>query len=520
MDPLGIAASVVGIAQIILRVHDALKVFDGQTADKQVARSLETSQQKLQIWQKTWLDSNIDTTTTSTALWGTQGLNEIQKLLRTIFITAQRIEDADKERYNIKSRPSFFNNGKTQNRRHDCVESKHQSTWKRALQKILDRKSPPGFVKHLTMLELATELSSSIDQLWTYSEVVFNSLHGGPTTRAVDTLSGSSADNVLADAIRTRAASIALYHACSKTTGDCSLEVDLFDAGAQLRKGGATSPELSFSLFYHLSTHIGNSPAEIRDMTIESITRPDISVTENGKIMEYENPDLNVFASKSASETGIAIRPKTAHTRFYFRVAKLPANAELGPETQNLAQILYKWKVSSTTSSAQTLSYPARIELAFKLVECALYLLGTPWLASLDSKRVRRMNRKDGRRPYVLTVQTLDLEELSFEDPEALTEPSQLFRIGVLLVQIALGNPEHSAPTEIEELGLSTSKMLTLVQQSMGSQYCKAAAFCLRDRRSTSQFGLPEKYQYPEKTGWEPYLLELLEDYHAQVFLR
>lgn len=519
MDDLGIAAGVDGIVQVILRVHDALKIFDGQTADKQVARSLETSQQKLRIWQKTWLDSNIDTTTTSTALWGTQGLSEIQKLLQTILVTAQQIEDADKERYNIKSRSSFFKNEKTRNRRHDCVESKHQSTWKRALQKILEKKSPPVFVKHLTVRELTTDLSSSIDQLWTYSEVAFNSLHGGPARRAVGPLSGHSADNVLADAIRTRAASIALYHACSKTTGDCSLEVDL-GTGAQLRKGGATSPEVSFSLFYHLSTPIGNSPAEIRDMTIESITRPDVSVTENGKILEYENPDLNVFASKSASETGIAIRPKTAHTRFYFRVAKLPANAELGPETQNLAQILYKWKMSSTTSSAQTLSYPARIELAFKLVECALYLLGTPWLASLDSKRVRRMNRKDGRRPYVLKVQTLDLEELSFEDPEALTEPSQLFRIGVLLVQIALSNPEQSAPTEIEELGLRTSKMLTLVQQSMGSQYCKATAFCLLDRRSTLHFGLPEKYQYPDKTGWKPYLLELLEDYHAQVFLR
>lgn len=520
MDPLTIAASVDGIVQVILRVHGALNIFDGQTADKQVARSLETSEQKLRIWQKTWLDSNIDTTTTSTALWGTQGLNEIQKLLQTILVTAQQIEDADKKRYNIKSRPSFFKNEKTQNRRHDCFESKHQSTWKRALQKVLDKKSPPVIVKHLTMLELATELSKSIDQFWTYSEVVFNSLHGGPATRAIDLLSANSADNVLADAIQTRAASIALYHACSKTTGDCSLEVDLFDAGAQLRKGGATSPEVSFSLFYHLSTQIGNSPAEIQDMTIESVTRPDVSVTENGKILEYENPDLNVFYSKSASETGIAIRPKTAPTRFYFRAAQLPANAELGPETQNLAQILYKWKVSSTTSSAQTLSYPTRIELAFKLVECALYLLGTPWLASLDSKRVRRMNRKDGRRPYVLKVQMLDLEELCFEDPEALTEPSQLFRIGVLLVQIALSNPEQSAPTEIEELGLRTSKMLALVQQSMGSQYCKATAFCLRDRRSTSHFGFPEKYQYPEKTGWKPYLLELLEDYHTQVFLR
>ena len=512
MEPFGIAVSVVGILQLISRVQDDLRISDGRASDKQVARSLETSQQKLQIWQKTWLDNNIDTTT-STALWGTQGLTEVQKLLQTISNTLQGIEVAHRDRYKIKARSSFLNNisEKTQFTRHDSFATKHQSPWKRALQKILEKKSPAGFVRQLTMVELATEMSSSIDELWTYSEVVFNSLHGELATKAVDPLSGHSVGNFLEDAIRTRTASIALYRACSKSARNCSLEVDL---------SGAGSSEFSSSLFYHLSTQSSDSSAEVQEMTIESVMRPDLPVTKDSKIMEYENPDLTVFAMRSASETGINIRSKTARARIHFRVAKLPATITLMPETQTLAQILYEENVSSTTSSAQTLPFSARIELAFKLVECALYLLGTPWLASLNSKRLRRITIKDGRRPYVLEVQTLDLEELSFEDPEALAEPSQLFRIGVLLVEIALNNPEHSVPTGTQELDLRTSKMLTLVQQSMGPQYCKATAFCLRDRRSTSSFGLPEKYRYPEKTGWKSYLLELLKDYHAQVFLR
>ena len=501
MEPFGIAVSVVGIVRLISRVQDALRISDGRAGDKQVARSLETSQQKLQIWQKTWLDNSIDTTT-STALWGTQGLTEVQKLLQTISNTLQEIDVAHRDRYRIKA---------LQFTRHDSFATKPQSPWKRALQKILEKKRPAGFVRQLTMVELATEMSSLIDELWTYSEVVFNSLHGELATKAVDPLSGHSVSNFLEDAIRMRTASIALYRACSKSARNCSLEVDL---------SGAGSTEFSSSLFYHLSTQSSDSSAEIRDMTIESVMRPDLPVTEDSKIKEYENPDLTIFATRSASETGINIRSKTARARLHFRVAKLPANITLMPETQTLAQILYKGQVSSTTSSAQTLPFSARIDLAFKLVECALFLLGTPWLASLNSKRLQRINMKDGRQPYVLEVQTLDLEELSFEDPEALAEPSQLFRIGVLLVEIALSNPEHSVPTGTQELDLRTSKMLTLVQQSMGPQYCKATAFCLRDRRSTSYFGLPEKYRYPEKTGWKSYLLELLEDYHAQVFLR
>lgn len=515
MEPLDLAVSAVGASRLqhnIQRVHDALGISDGRIGDKQVARSLEASQQKLYIWQKTWLDSNLDSTRTSTALWGTQGLTEIQKLFTAIYRTIQKI-DADRERAKNKSRSSCFNYEKKAITKQNGVKS----AWMRALPKILEKKSSTVIVKSPSMLELATELSSSIDELWTYSEVAFNSLHGLLATGTVDPPSGNPVGNFLADAIWMRIASIALYRACSTSTRDCSLEVDLFRAEALRSRGG---PDFPFSLFYHLSTQSRDSPNEMQDMTIESVARPGTLFGDDREIVEYENPDLAVFAEDSASNTGIIIRSKVANTMPFFRTAKLPANVMLISETQDLAQILYKGKVSSTTSLARTLPFSAKMELAFKLVECALYLLGTPWLASLNSKRLRRMNIKDGRRPYVLEVQTLDLDELSFEDPEALAEPSQLFRIGVLLVQIALSNPEHLVPREVQKFDLRTSKMLTLVQQSMGPQYCKATAFCLHDRRSTSHFGRPEKYQYPEKTGWKPYLLELLEDYHAQVFLR
>lgn len=524
MVAAALIASVTSIVQLqdaILRVHDRLRISDDRVGEKQVARSLETSQQKLQIWEKTWLHNNPDTEVTSTVLWGTHGLAEIQKLFQTISSAVRKLEVVEKERHKIKSRPSFFNNENSQALTHDSIASKPRSRWKRALQQILEKKSPTEVVKLPEMQKLATELSSSIDELWTYSEVAFNSLHGLLTTRAVDSFSEPSIGNILADAIQTRTASMVLYRACSKSTRVCNLEIDLSGAKSQLRHGSAGSSNLSFSLFYHLLMQSCDSPAvEMLDLTIESIASPDeTAYTESGEMTEYENPDLTVFAARTASDTGIVIRPKTARTRSYFRVAKLPEEITLTSETQNSAQTLYKGKVLSTTSSAQSLPFSLKIELAYKLVKSALYLLGTPWLASLSSERIRRMNVKDRRQPYFLDVQILDLDELSFEDPQALTESSQLFRIGVLLVDIALGD-KHPAPTEIQESDLGTSKMLTLVQQSMGPQYCKATAFCLRDRRSISHFGLPEKYQYPEKTGWKSYLLELLEEYHAQVFLR
>jgi len=123
-----------------------------------------------------------------------------------------------------------------------------------------------------------------------------------------------------------------------------------------------------------------------------------------------------------------------------------------------------------------------------------------------------------GGGPFVLEVQTLDLEDLYFEDPDALSERSQLFSIGVVLVEIALCDERN--PHNIRDPDSRKSKILPLVERSMGSLYCGATAFCLADRRSATHFGRPEKYKYPEETSWTSYLTELLEDYHAQVFSR
>ena len=69
------------------------------------------------------------------------------------------------------------------------------------------------------------------------------------------------------------------------------------------------------------------------------------------------------------------------------------------------------------------------------MIECGFYLLGTPWLASLSSKQLQRIET-NGRKHFVLEVQTVDLDDLYFEDPNTLSEAAKLFTIGVLLIEI------------------------------------------------------------------------------------
>lgn len=96
----------------------------------------------------------------------------------------------------------------------------------------------------------------------------------------------------------------------------------------------------------------------------------------------------------------------------------------------------------------------------------------------------------------------------------------------MILIDIALDGPEDSDPTKREDKYLYASKKLPLVYEAMGSNYYRACAFCVQDRRSlnyrrsSESYHRHEKYWYPIKTGWEVFLVQLLEQYHVQVVSR
>lgn len=505
MDPLSVAISSIALVNQILHLQKAFPRIlyawkNSKTRDnaKRISMALETSQQKFQVWKSTWVDNVSDPTVTSEALWGPQGWVDIQKLLLSIVETVHRIEALDQQSTKVSGR----------------------STWKRSLS-ISSKKDRQIVVKGPTMLDLAMELSRSIDQLWTYSEVAFDSLHGIFAQK----IRFPSRDRLLNESLGARAGSVALYRACHASRVDCSVEMNLFSNGTEaqsllLRRDSASSISSS-SLFYHLFTQDRDTAAKLQDMTIESLPSPRIPDSGSKMVDDSDQNDLHIFETSSALKSDlVCLRPKKGDPPSFFRVAKPQASVSLESQTESLAQILYKVQLSGSLRLVKPLSSSDRVELAFKLVECGFYLLGTPWLASLGSTRLRRMETEQGRNPFILDIQTLDLDDLYFEDPGAMAEPSQLFRIGILLMEIALSDPHTENPVNVQDLDLRTSKMLSLVEQSMGPQYCKATAFCLQGRRSTTHFGRPEKYRHPEETGWQSYLTQLLEDYHAQVFLR
>lgn len=504
-DPLALTAPIMTLLSKLVREirqsqrsNDSLTPSQVRETGRKVEVVLETSRQKFLVWRNTWIENVSDPKISAEELWGGAGWIDIQNLLGTVQNTAHRIDSELARR----------DDGST------------LSGWKRALRGSLTRKNQTLTVKSPSLLDLTIQLGRSIDELWTYSEVAFDSLHGifshqmGPPLR----------ERLLARSLYARTGSLALYGACSHSKADYSLEVDLFGEYVENRgkfhKGSSISSTMPSKLFYHLFAQDRGVPVKINEITIESVSKPGEQDLANTGVVDLDirNTDLAAYESWPSLKSGfISIQSHITYTPSYFRIARPLAAVDLDGETESLAQLLYKEHIGSALDLERPLSPETKVQLAFKVVECGLYLLGTPWLASLSSKRLRRMKTK-GRTPFVLEVQTLDLEDLYFEDPNALSEHSQLFSIGVILVEIALSDERN--PANIQDPELRKSKILPLVERSMGSLYSGAAAFCLQDRRSAPHFERPEKYRYPEETGWTSYLTELLEDYHAQVFSR
>ena len=509
--------------------HDALSVSQPTDDARKAAVVLETSEQKYRVWRKTWMENVQDPEKTAQELWGSAGWEDIRKLLDSIRDAVQRAQKEIGKPYDTYS----------------------GSKLRHGLRFLSKRKGQTGPAQTFTVkspqpLDLAIQLNRSVDELWTYSEVAFDSLHGIFAQK----INPPFRNRLLTCSLQARAGSLALYAACNRSKAGYSLEVDLFgDYGRNRRSSlsavSQSSTKTNSRLYYHLFVQAPETSAYTGDMMIESVANPGEQDFGNTKPFEFDvnTNDLAVFESWPHEKSMLFfLWPNGAHTPSYFRVAKPPAaltlggdiesiahliykdrvtsNTELDGDIESIAHLIYKDRVTSNTKQAQRpLSLLRRVELAFKLVECGFYLLGTPWLASLSSKRLRRVEA-NGRKQFVLEVQTLELDDLYSEDPKALSEPSQLFSIGVLLVEIALSDPDQSNPVKIQDPELRKSKILPLVERAMGSLYSKATAFCLQDRRSGPHFGRPDKYQKPEETGWMSYLTELLEDYHAQVFSR
>ena len=145
------------------------------------------------------------------------------------------------------------------------------------------------------------------------------------------------------------------------------------------------------------------------------------------------------------------------------------------------------------------------MDLAYDLVQCGFYLLGTPWLASLSSENLCRIEI-DERRLCVLKVEPMPLHYFVLESPNALSEGFQLLQIGIVLIDIALDSLGASHRARVSNPHLWATKKLPRVYEALGPSYFRACAFCVLDQKLIGKYHRHEKYRYPSKTRWKWHL--------------
>lgn len=483
----------------------------GQESAMQISMALDTSVQMFQVWAQTWIGKDG---VSSEVLWGEKGRTDVQRLLEDVVELINQIKAIALEKSSERA----------------------PKKWQRKMSPWTTKTSQNAIARSSDLLRLTGELRKSIDVLWTYSEVAFDSLHGILSKKIISARS----ENYLLNLLHSKIGSLALYKACYSSGRDCSLDLDLINGSPKSHSSSTArvsiSSRTSTNLFYHLVTQSCNAPddpksetrTEAKEITIESGLNLEHQNNSVSEPFNLDETDLETFELQYASKPStIRILSQGEDRMLFFRVTKYTSNNVSTPQYESLAQILNRTKVitpsklvppPSLETEVDQLSIKVKVDLAFKLVECGLYLLGTPWLAKLDSNTLKRV--EGGKQPFVLKIQTLNVDDLAFDDPDALAESAQLFRIGVILMELALGTPDHEDESMIQDPYLARSRMLPLVHQSMGSQYCKATAFCLQLKDSPLSFGSPDKYMHPEETGWAWYLADLLEEYYAEVFVR
>ncbi|KAI4261516.1 MAG: hypothetical protein L6R42_003284 [Xanthoria sp. 1 TBL-2021] len=485
-EPAGLAATADSLLETSTKVAESLTNFDSKHDDHRrlelqaVKLRISLSLGKVKAWQENWFGHAANPGISPVTLWGSQASVIIKCLIEDIVQTSKLIErqlsDVEVKR-----------------------ENQPRSRWKQAIESIRNKQRSANIQK---LYDHGKNLSDLIDELWIFADTAFDSRHGLLATE----MKPAGTDQLLKSALHSRAGSLELFRLlCSEQKEDCNLEMDLYGYGR--------------SPCYRLVTE--PSPQEIRRMKVESLLDQDIPATTAP--VDFDGNGVEFFKPSSDSQLRKVPQQGSASPS-YLRISGRREVHPLKSSPRSFGEIINITK-STDRFPMEILSRKARITLAFKLTESTLYLLGTPWLSSLNSTNLRRLDSTRGGHPtFMLRTPTSDLKDLLSDDPTALNETAQLFRLGILLIEIALGMevdlekrdeavmPDHNVRTR-ERL-----RRLPQVEKAMGLQYCKATAFCLQF--SEGKFPGPEKYQGKVYGAWERYLAEMLKDYHAQVFLR
>lgn len=501
----------------------------------------------IELWSAEWgFDQrNAPNDEIFTAFWGERGWQVIKQQLAAVDIKCEDLAAV----MSLSVPPTVYDGIPEDDRRraHERLEKRalaakpHENTTGRAIQRIFKEDARKREVRKIRVLEhhisqattpweKAKFVFSSSERLQKYLEALhvdfeelvkvvdkaWRSQHPGTDLRSTPykqrwTIALARIHKpTLMEARNDRSGSKALLTSCFNTKNAFKLEMNLLKnttAETRCKSFHLLVPRLHSNVYLEMSaTCLGESLALDRDGA------PPFRQRLLDACERAETSGTCLFRTQAPAESsGPGHRTLSTNQPLWFSIRK--SSEIMDPKHYN--------NMVSLSKMVEDIEPAEQLEIAYKVVESSLLLLGTSWLSALSSMTLMRFKIRDQEPRYILPIK------------EDMREPIQthIFNIGALLVEIALRNTIADVRSSSDgrqlvflELGRprvsSLRRIITRVKDRMGVSYAEAVEFCLQDPVYSPNRDWERGVLYDSTLSKEEVSLALLELYFEKVLIK
>lgn len=484
------------------------------------------SEVNLGIWREMWgVDENATSKRYTRELWGKKADQAILGCLGSIFRRNKVIQDTFTKILSGADLPASQNPQQLSATWQTLDEKKKRLTIRKTISFM--SKSCSKLTRDLEYIEAQTKLM--IDMARNAFQVKHD-MSISPDFVSKTTLGDIKQTILYQLAFETRLASKGLYKSCfdaCKTAEARSTKINFDAIEIDILRRVAVDMEIASSkeaiaLQYQL---LVSWPTKLLEISIEGPLileeSPEPSDGFFGACIKALRDEPEMF------QIPIPDLPEPAwfRCRVPHKTHRIPSEPQLKP----LSSLLHELDIPNLEEPLETFPRSERIRLAFKLAECGLFLLGTPWLSGLRVDLIQRsVYNLDRHRRFLLATQ---VSEKEISDNEFRQFAQQAFAIGVLLVEIGCGRLVNEIPTRSKtegqgfwlhggRLGYSTPatfvngpRINEILVSAMGNDYANAVKVCLQSNESLKN---AVKEAAPDR---RKLYQGILADYYLGVFL-
>ena len=549
MDPISVVVGVVAVSQHLL---NSLYRYDEVAEAKNLLLSIDISLLRLRKWQTHWFEGEYSSDRAK-RLWGKEESAKVEETIKQINETLSELSVTlgNHEKKEIRH-PGIS----------DGVKPPEELTREvdKAFRDMDQRKrGHKRFVKFFkksidrSVQDTTRKLSLKVDELDQTSSLAYQIVYG---LRYFENQDG--VQKFVTHSIRTRQGALNLWDHCRCDKFQCSLGIDMrLNRGTVSPLHVAVQSSLDAALCFRLLWTMDDTYGFMK--LADTLNGLESNEGRDREEQSFETPKSHIHdltLQNTRDRSFVKVHSKYCEEPSRFEVTEIETNVPL-PQvlTFSSTQKGEKYAKQSRTALFAALLDKDKVLLAYKVAECGVELLGTPWFARLAYTRLDRVwVQRDVSKMqelqaslqrtqedisshgklywrekslfekdfYTLDVPRVKIDDMMVQDSGMLAEHNQLSSLGLLLIRIALGNDVEPEPKSIEDRAEWASKTLPLVAQKLGNEYAEACKFCVGiPREGHWESYKCDKYSRTDDLGsWKNYLEHFIADFYSEVYLK